>query len=160
MKRWAMLRWWFTRIIAILLIVACSAAWLWSYYDSIRIDYTNGGDYIEFSSRQGRFIFGKILNYPFKRGRWHFYNNVKDWYWDDLERVKWGNEVKVCSFMGFEYFSYPPPTYPWFVFSGPYWAVDSVAILIGLYVWRRKRPKLNPATAFPIETKKPSENSA
>jgi hypothetical protein len=149
-----MTRRWLIRSFTLLLILAVSAAWGRSYF---KFGYANDSDdhtSTFLQSDRGRLCFihlRDIHSYAVRGFQW----GESDSFY--LARLEWVERIEpdlVHRALGFAYGkpNIAAASPQCIVFAAPYWFVDGAAILIGVYAWRKTRPRPNPATAFPVET--------
>jgi hypothetical protein len=147
-----MFRRWSIRTFALLLVVAVSAMWVRSYYVSTFVTRTANGIAIHLQSARGAVYLLKARDLP-SVAEWHFgdgdFEKVNDpTSWEAVSGSYFPHLLGIHHLFGFTFGRVT--TARFLEFAIPYWFIDSACILIGLYVWRKTRPKPNPVMAFPV----------
>ena len=130
------------RVIPLLLVATCSVAWCCSFYGTTTVDYSTFHVNAASWSQKGKIYI------------W--------WAWSHAPMFSPGvsltpvdsnrHPFPIYSFLGFSYvYAENRITFNLLFLVIPYWAIDSVAVLIGMAAWRKRGRNLNPATAFPVE---------
>jgi len=133
-----MKRRWVIRLIFILPILLCLGGWGWSFTHNGRIEMGRGGIWGSCGT-----IWGSVtIQYD------HYAPPIGlqcDVYRESEAHLLLHPDI---GFLGFGYSG--PPYGPHALFM-PYWFLILVFSSVLFIVWRRTRPKVNPATAFPVE---------
>jgi hypothetical protein len=144
-----MFRRWIIRSIFILLVVAVSAMWVRSWYFADNIDHLTRDGLLRCNSEWGRLSLYHSSG-PFEYGfGWYYFCDIS--YNREIDGLDLATFHHLA---GFEYGIATLGFHRATRIKMPYWFIDSVAGLIGLYAWWKTRPKPNPATAFPVEARK------
>jgi hypothetical protein len=142
------------RGLAILLVVACAAAWVRSYHSAAFIILKTRDSVLRFESLRGKICLAHHKNYLHEPG-WQFGDDDSDFrrYFPQFETEDRSHVLRASGFSYGRFFFRGGEPNMYAGFGVPYWFINSFGILIGLLVWRKTRTP-NPATAFPVETKK------
>jgi len=134
-----MKRCWIIRGVFLALLLLCVGAWVWTHRSGMSLGW--GGRFTGMVvSERGELCLMRFddTSLPFggiifqRTGIMGLFGNMGNGFLGFM----WGNEQGQS----------------WIAL--PFWFLTSVLALILIYVWRKTRPKPNPATAFPVETGK------
>jgi predicted small integral membrane protein len=147
-----MKRRWIIRNFFIAVLLLCVGAWAWSYLYLGGISYRRG-QLLVFAANHGELWIRWVERGWGPDGVSVSYDPVPEDYAMSEKYIRSYPRTKY--FLGF--FTSKDMN----SFTGrerqagiPFWFVTSVLAIALIYVWRKTRPKPNPATAFPIETVK------
>jgi hypothetical protein len=160
-----MIRRWMIRSFALLMLIACTGLWFHSYFAGLFYNVTKG----EFRScggcTSGHFCLTYYHCWANEPGttttEWDFgsCDRAADPYkgFADLAREFARNpdahlETSIHEYFGFNWMMMTGPYHDRIVraATAPCWFVETAVLAITLYVWRKTRPKVNPANSFPV----------
>ena len=139
-----MKRRWFIRCLFMLPILLCVGGWAWGRMYNGYVRFTHDGSWIGCVQSDGVIGVGVGGRFGLPNG-WNHEVALRDGlrhFWRP-----WPDPA----FLGFRISHHPQDMGGWYCLSLPYWFLIIVFSLVLFFVWRKTRPKLNPATAFPME---------
>lgn len=147
MKRWLI------RSLALVFVLACSVVWVRSFYIGTDIYYATQLKRADLCSQRGKLY----LSYIWSDQIGSIFTTKSPMGIDEYtldKSITFTDGLYDHHFLDFT-FGFGPEDFGTTIsyFVVPFWFLDSAAILISLFVWRKTRAP-NPAIAFPVEIKK------
>lgn len=142
-----MLKRWIIRCLFMLPVLLLAGGWLWSGTHHGNIAYVHDGRAVVCDSRQG--VLDAVL------GRGLLLRNGWDGGVDPLDPARYWPQSRPHSWLGFGVEHVRSPRWDGYFVSVPYWFLLPASAGACFLVWRKTRPNMNPANAFPVDVVNP-----